>query len=53
MPNRRDKRDTLSLSAYLLGFEIEFIDGINRTEISRKELPVNWDTTEPPGILSC
>ena len=39
MPNRRDKRDTLTLSAYLTGIDVEFVDGVNVTYFSRKEYP--------------
>jgi len=39
MPTRRDKRDTLALSAYVSGIELELIDGINVTQMSMKEYP--------------
>ena len=46
MPNRRDKRDSLTLSAYLSGLEIEFIDGVNATDMSMKEYPNACYTAE-------
>jgi hypothetical protein len=39
MPQRRDKRDMIALSAYLSGLEIEFVDGVNGTLISKQERP--------------
>ena len=39
LPNRRDKRDAVTLSAYISGLEIEFVDGVNGSEVSTKEWP--------------
>jgi hypothetical protein len=39
MPSRTDKRDALTLAAYLTGIEIEFIDGPNGSLISAKAAP--------------
>jgi len=39
MPHRRDKRDVIALAAYLAGLEIEFVDGVNGSEISKAERP--------------
>lgn len=39
MPNRRDKRDALTVSAYMSGLELEFVDGVNGTQMSKKEYP--------------
>lgn len=40
MPNRSDKRDALSLSAYLTGLDIEFIDGVNGSLVSERAYPL-------------
>ena len=39
MPHRSDKRDALTLSAYLTGLEIEFVDGPNGSDVSEKAYP--------------
>jgi len=43
MPHRRDKRDVVALAAYLAGLEIEFVDGVNGSEISKAERPEGWE----------
>ncbi|KAH8591350.1 hypothetical protein B0O99DRAFT_690711 [Bisporella sp. PMI_857] len=53
MPTRRDKRDALTLSAYFSGLELEFVDGVNGSEVSTKEYPNNWDMSEPIGTIGC
>jgi len=40
MPNRSDKRDALTLSAYLSGIEFEFVDGVNGSLMSERSYPV-------------
>ena len=39
MPSRSDKRDSVALAAYLLGLQVDFIDGINGSEINPKAYP--------------
>ena len=39
MPNRTDKRDAISLSAYVSGLDIEFIDGVDPAAMSPKAYP--------------
>ncbi|KAH8600700.1 hypothetical protein B0O99DRAFT_287006 [Bisporella sp. PMI_857] len=53
MPSRTDKRDALVLSAHVSGLDIEFADGVNGTEMSKKETPYRWPRREPIGTLGC
>lgn len=39
MPGRTDKRDALSISAYLTGLDIEFIDGVNGSTMPERAYP--------------
>lgn len=39
LPDRRDKRDAVALSAYLTGLEIEFVDGVTGSQISNRSRP--------------
>lgn len=39
MPHRIDKKDYLSLMAMVSDLDIEFIDGVNGSEIHPKALP--------------
>lgn len=42
MPNRSDKRDGLTLAAFVTGLVVEYIDGVDGTAISQKAYPVVW-----------
>ncbi|KAF2838870.1 glycosyltransferase family 25 protein [Patellaria atrata CBS 101060] len=53
MPNRSDKRDALTLSAYLTGLDVEFIDGVNGSLVSEKAYPQPWKQDEPAGTIGC
>ena len=39
MPSRRDKRDSIALAAFLLGLQVEFVDGVDGAEIPLKAYP--------------
>ena len=39
MPARSDKRDSLAFTAFLLGIQVEFIDGVDGSDVSLKEYP--------------
>jgi hypothetical protein len=44
MPHRIDKRDIVALAAYLAGLEIEFVDGVNGSDVSLSERPDKYLT---------
>lgn len=43
MRTRSDERDQIMLSAYISGLEIEFVDGVNGTLMSKGERPDGWE----------
>jgi hypothetical protein len=49
MPDRRDKRDMLALSAHMSGLKIEFIDGVRGSDMSRQERP---DVNMQPNLIN-
>lgn len=45
LPNRPDKRDSITLGSSAVGFEVEFVDGVTPDDIDLKSLPyvrVTW-----------
>lgn len=39
LKHRSDRRDAMALSASLTGFDVEFVDGFNRDEVSEDFQP--------------
>ena len=39
MPSRSDKKDALTLAAHFSGLELEFIDGVNGSDVTSKAVP--------------
>ncbi|KAF2264236.1 hypothetical protein CC78DRAFT_464096 [Lojkania enalia] len=53
MPHRIDKRDYQALMALVSGLDIEFVDGVNGSEIHPKALPNFWKGEEGAGTIGC
>jgi hypothetical protein len=49
LPKRSDKRDALTLMAALMGFDIDWIDGVKSDEISLKAVPFGVDLGKTEG----
>ncbi|CAI6341076.1 unnamed protein product [Periconia digitata] len=49
MPHRTDKRDYLALMGYVSNLQIDFIDGVNGSEMHPKSHPSFWKGTASTG----
>jgi len=53
LPERTDKRDSLSLAASFSGIDFEWIDGVQGKEIPSKAHPLGWNEEESNATLGC
>ncbi|KAF2113971.1 hypothetical protein BDV96DRAFT_495107 [Lophiotrema nucula] len=53
MPHRTDKRDYQALFAFVSDLDIEFIDGVNGSEVHPKALPYTWNSEQGAGTVGC
>lgn len=54
LPDRSDKRDAISLTARLTGFDVEWIDGVRGESIPDKAVPLGIDRPPfPDNPLGC
>ena len=54
LPDRTDKRDTLTLAASLTSINLSWMEGVRPNEISEKAVPPTWNfENQKPSVLAC
>ncbi|KAJ9257625.1 CAZyme family GT25 [Paecilomyces variotii] len=49
LPSRPDKRDAIVLGSSIIGFHIDWIDGVTPDQLNPKSYPYNWNPEHKPS----